>query len=129
MKVLLDTHTFLWFLLDAKSLSTKAKALIEDANTQPRLSIASLWEIAIKLSLGKLQIPQPFERFIQTQLDLNKIGILPIEIRHLEKVSALPLHHHRDPFDRLLIAQATVENISIISADPAFDAYPVTRLW
>src|SRR5574341_1492716 len=127
MKVLLDTHTFLWFLLDATRLSASAKSLIEDANTQPLLNTASLWEIAVKISLGKLQLPQPFKEFIEKQLALNKIGVLSIEIKHLAGVSTLPMHH-RDPFDRLLIAQAIVENIPIISADPAFDADPVTRV-
>ena len=127
MKLLLDTHTFLWFLDDSPQLSQKGKALLE-ADNELLLSIASLWEIAIKLRLGKLTVAVPIEVLMTQQLTQNDIELLPITVAPLIVVSTLPLHH-RDPFDRLLIAQAMVEQMPIVSADPAFDAYPVQRLW
>ena len=127
MKLLLDTHTFLWFLDDSPQLSQKGKALLE-ADNELLLSVASLWEIAIKLRLGKLTVAVPIEVLMTQQLTQNDIALLPITVAPLIVVSTLPLHH-RDPFDRLLIAQALVEQMPIVSADPAFDAYPVQRLW
>jgi len=128
VRLLLDTHSFLWFISGSTSLSPTARALIEDASNQPLLSVASLWEMAIKLSLGKLSLAQPFEVLIPQQMRLNGIKLLGIEIEHTAAVSKLPFHH-RDPFDRLLIAQAIVEQMPIVSADTAFDTYPVKRLW
>ena len=96
--------------------------------TKKFLSVASLWEIAIKLSIGKLTLSAPFNVLIPRQLSLNGFELLDIEIDHTAVVAVLPFHH-RDPFDRLLIAQAAVEKMSVISVDTAFDAYPVTRLW
>ena len=127
MKLLLDTHTFLWFLDDSPQLSQKGKALLE-ADNELLLSVASLWEIAIKLRLGKLTVAVPIEVLMTQQLTQNDIVLLPITVAPLIVVSTLPLHH-RDPFDRLLVAQALVEQMPIVSADPAFDAYPVQRLW
>ena len=127
MKLLLDTHTFLWFLDDSPQLSQKGKTLLE-ADNELLISIASLWEIAIKLRLGKLTVAMPIEVLMTQQLTQNDIALLPITVAPLLVVSTLPLHH-RDPFDRLLIAQAMVEQMPIVSADPAFDAYPVQRLW
>ncbi len=92
------------------------------------LSIASLWEIAIKVNLKKLTLPDAYETFIPKQLTLNSIEVLPVIIEHLTVVAKLPLHH-RDPFDRLLIAQAIAENMEIISADPKFDSYGINRRW
>lgn len=128
MNILLDTHTFLWFVNDDSLLSEPAKRLIEDDASQPFLSAASLWEIAIKMSLGKLTLKQPYEIFIPEQLALNGIGILNIAITHTAAIAALPFHH-RDPFDRLLIAQAKTENMPVVSADAAFDAYGIKRIW
>ena len=127
MRLLLDTHAFLWFIDDNPRLSSSAKSLLESHNDL-LLSTASLWEIAIKFSLGKLGLPEPFDPFVRQHLSLNAIDILQIEVAHLGAVSTLPLHH-RDPFDRLLIAQAMVEKLSIVSADAAFDEYPIGRLW
>ena len=123
----LDTHTFLWFIDDSPQLSQKGKALLE-ADNELLLSIASLWEIAIKLSLGKLTVEMPTEVLMTQQLTRNDIDVLPITVAHLVMVSTLPFHH-RDPFDRLLIARAIVEQIPIVGVDPTFDAYPVQRLW
>lgn len=127
MKFLLDTHTFLWFIDDNPKLSQNAKTLLEEDH-ELLLSIASLWEIAIKLSLGKLTIAISYDELMTQQLEINSIDILPITIAHLKVVSGLPLHH-RDPFDRLLIAQSIVECIPIVSADSAFDSYTVERFW
>lgn len=128
MRLLLDTHTFLWFIGGSPNLGATARMLIEDASNQSFLSVASLWEMAIKVSIGKLSLGQPFEILFPRQLMLNGIDLMGIEIRHVAVVSELPFHH-RDPFDRLLIAQAMVERMPIVSADLAFDAYPVERLW
>jgi PIN domain nuclease of toxin-antitoxin system len=128
VRLLLDTHTFLWFLADDPQLSPTARSLIEDGTNEILLSMASLWEIAIKVSLGKLTLGGAFATFIPDQLTLNAFGLLPIELAHVTAVAALPFHH-RDPFDRLLVAQALVEPLPIISRDPALDAYGVTRKW
>jgi PIN domain nuclease of toxin-antitoxin system len=128
VRLLLDTHSFLWFINGSPQISTNARTLIEDASNQPLLSAASLWEMAIKLSLGKLSLAQPFEVLIPQQMRLNGIKLLGIEIEHTAAVSRLPFHH-RDPFDRLLIAQAMVEQMPIVSADTAFDTYSIKRLW
>ena len=127
MKFLLDAHTFLWFIEDNPRLSTEAKKLLE-SNVDLLISAGSLWEIAIKISIGKLTLTQPFEAFIPDQLAKNAIGLLPITVEHLVLVSALPFHH-RDPFDRLLIAQAIAEQLSIVSIDEKFDSYSVNRVW
>jgi PIN domain nuclease of toxin-antitoxin system len=128
MKVLLDTHAFLWFIMGSASLSVNARALIEDAGNERLLSVASLWEIAIKTSLGKLTLSAPFDELIPAQLKLNGIDLLNIKVDHLSTLTTLPFHH-RDPFDRLIIAQAIVEKLPVVSLDGAFDTYGVTRHW
>ena len=127
MRLLLDTHTFLWFIEDSPRLSAKAKNLLE-LDVELLLSTASLWEIAIKISLGKLTLMQPFKDFIPDQLAKNGIEELPIRVEHLTLVTSMPFHH-RDPFDRLLIAQAISEQIAIVSIDGRFDQYGVKRIW
>ena len=128
MRVLLDTHTFLWFLLEDPQLSTTASDVIIDPTNDIEVSPATYWEIAIKIRLGKYALPEPYDIFIEREITTNDFHILPIEPKHTAVLTTLPLHH-RDPFDRLLIAQALVEAIPILSVDTAFDAYPVTRLW
>lgn len=128
MTALLDAHAFLWFITGSPKLSNKARSVIEEQSQTSLLSVASLWEIAIKHSLGRLTLAAPFNQIIPLQLNTNGIGLLGIELAHLDVLVTLPFHH-RDPFDRLLIAQAIVAQIPIVSADAAFDAYPVTRLW
>ena len=128
MNVLLDTHAFLWFIEGNPRLSNHAKETIRDPRTELFLSMANLWEIAIKASLGRLSLFQPFAVLIPEQLALHEIAVLQIEIDHLVQLMLLP-RHHGDPFDRLLIAQSIVEQIPIVSVDPAFDAYTVSRLW
>lgn len=127
MKLLLDTHVFLWFIMGSPHLSAEARTLIEDEKNRKFISIASLWEIAIKSSIGKLTLSASFDQLIPQQLTLNGFELLPIEFTHLAAVATLPFHH-RDPFDRLLIAQAIVEKMPIMSIDSAFEAYNVTRL-
>ncbi len=127
MKLLLDTHAFLWFIDDSPALSIRGKSLLE-AENEIFLSVGSLWEIAIKLRLGKLTVAMPTESLMTVHLTANNIEILPICVPHLIHVSTLTFHH-RDPFDRLIIAQAIVEQMPVVSADPTFDAYPIERLW
>jgi PIN domain nuclease of toxin-antitoxin system len=128
MNILLDTHAFLWFIDDNPRLSESARVLIESEEAQPFVSMASLWEIAIKISLGKLQLTEPYESFFPKQLALNGIGILNLSVEHTAAIAALPFHH-RDPFDRLLAVQSKTENMTLVSADPTFDAYGVKRIW
>ena len=128
MKYLLDTHTLLWFLQGDKKLSDKARQFIDNPSNEKFLSVASLWEIAIKMSLGKLVLGKSFEKLFPEQLHFNHIQILAITIDSLTKLATLPFHH-RDPFDRLIIAQALVERLPIIGADAAFDAYGISREW
>ncbi len=128
MNILLDTHTFLWFVDDNSRLSQSARVLIESEDSQPFLSVASLWEIAIKISLGKLTLKQPYETFIPQQLALNGIGVLNISLEHTAAIATLPFHH-RDPFDRLIAVQAKIDEMVLLSADPIFDAYGAKRVW
>lgn len=128
MKLLLDTHTFLWFIAGNQSLSSNARLLIEDAANDKFISPASLWEIAIKFSLGRLPLSAPFDALIPQQMSINGFELLPIEIEHIAAVATLP-HHHRDPFDRLLVAQSLVERMPVIGIDVMFDAYGINRLW
>ena len=128
MKVLVDTQTFLWFVLGDPQLSSKARTLIEDPGNEKLISPASYWEIAIKVSIGKYSLSKPYADFVERGIIDNGFVILPIEPKHTAVVATLPLHH-RDPFDRLIIAQAIVEQIPVVGNDEAFDAYPVTRLW
>ena len=128
MRVLLDTHALLWYTLADPQLSSVARTLILDPANEILISPASYWEIAIKVSIGKLPLHRPYEDFMDVCLDQYKFVILPVEPRHTAALIAMPFHH-KDPFDRLLIAQCLVEGIPIVSADRAFDPYGVTRLW
>ena len=128
MRYLLDTNALLWFLADDKKLSHRARQLIESSSHESFCSIASLWEIAIKTGLGKLDLDKPFEQMFPEQLRLNRIEVLDITVDSLIKLTTLPLHH-RDPFDRLIIAQGLAEGLPIISVDTTFDAYGIDRKW
>lgn len=128
MKLLLDTHSFLWFIDGSPKLSTTARALIEDPANERFLSIASTWEIAIKQSIGKIAFAQSLATFLTEQLVINDVGVLGITLAHVYHTAGLPFHH-RDPFDRMILAQSLVEGIPIVSVDSVFDAYGVTRLW
>ncbi len=129
MSFLLDTSSFLWFIYEERRLSLAAMTLLEDSGNAIYLSLASIWEIAIKANLGRgLELRQPFAEFIDYQLNTNRFQVLNINISHLKQVADLPLIH-RDPFDRLLIAQSLAENLPIITNDRAFDAYQIQRVW
>jgi PIN domain nuclease of toxin-antitoxin system len=128
MKLLLDTHTMLWFFWDDPQLSAHAKQLIVDPNNQKLVSIASIWEIAIKTAVGKIHLGEPARIFLPREITRNNFDLLPISFEHATAVESLPMHH-RDPFDRLLIAQAMIEKIDLVTIDLAFDAYPVKRQW
>ncbi|HEU5115520.1 MAG TPA: type II toxin-antitoxin system VapC family toxin [Isosphaeraceae bacterium] len=128
MRLLLDTHAVLWFALNDSQLSGTAISLILDPANEKFVSPASDWEIAIKISAGKYSLAVPFEDFFRNAVDDNGFRRLPIELRHTAALTTLP-YHHRDPFDRLLVATALVEGLALVSADSAFDAYGVTRLW
>lgn len=128
MKLLLDTHAFLWFIGGKDELSVHARQLMEDASNERYLSVASLWEMAIKVSIGKLKVPLPLTRLVREHVTGNAIEVLPIEPEHLDEQRKLPFHH-RDPFDRLIIAQAIVEEMKLITRDEAFAAYEVRCVW
>ncbi|MDM8563213.1 type II toxin-antitoxin system VapC family toxin [Candidatus Marithioploca araucensis] len=119
---MLDTHTFLWFITANPKLSNSARLLIEDIANKRLLSIASLWEITIKASQGKLKLSIPFTDLVTTQIQDNAISLLPIMSEHLKIMFTLPFYH-KDPFDRLLIAQAIAESIPIITKDAIFQQY------
>jgi PIN domain nuclease of toxin-antitoxin system len=126
--LLLDTHAMLWFLWDDARLSKNAKTLIEDADNRKLVSVASCWEIAIKVGLGKLNLGEPSRSFLPREIARNNFGVLPISVDHATMVASLA-PHHKDPFDRLLIAQAMVEGFALVGADVVFDEYGVSRLW
>jgi len=128
VRVLLDTQALLWFLLDDPRLSKPARAIISQRDSEVAVSPASYWEIAIKISLGKYALDEPLARFFERQLRDNRFDILPLLPSHAGQVASLPFHH-RDPFDRLIIAQALVERLPVVSNDAQWDAYPVQRLW
>jgi PIN domain nuclease of toxin-antitoxin system len=128
LRILLDTHTFLWFTLGDAQLSAAALALINASSNDKLVSPATYWEIAIKVSIGKMPLNQPYEDFLDRGIRQNGFDILHIEPRHTVVVATLP-YHHKDPFDRLLIAQALVEGVPIVSNDVVLDLYGVTRLW
>ncbi len=128
MRLLLDTHTLLWFALMDPKLSGTAMSLIMDPGNEKLVSPVSYWEIALKISVKKYALSKPFEDFMDEAIDKNGFSYLHIEPKHAAVLSALPFHH-KDPFDRMLIAQAIVEGVPIISCDSAFDAYGVARLW
>jgi PIN domain nuclease of toxin-antitoxin system len=128
MTLLLDTHSFLWFWWDDPQLSETAKQAICDATNRKLISTVSCWEIAIKVSLKKLDLGVPYRGFIHEHMVRNNFELLQITDEHLAMLVALPFHH-KDPFDRLLIAQALYEQIPLVSVDPQLDAYSVTRIW
>lgn len=128
MRLLLDTHTLLWFALGDERCSGKARQLIEDPANEKWVSPASHWELAIKIALGKYEVPGLFENFVRAAVDDNGFSTLAILPKHTGFLINLP-RHHRDPFDRLLIAQAMAESMHVVSADEAFDAYLVKRVW
>ena len=127
MQYLLDTHAFLWFINGDPLLSNKARAVIENPAHDRYVSTASFWEMAIKLNLGKLKLDMSF-RDLYREVDKNGFSLLPITIAHTEKIVSLNLYH-RDPFDRMLIGQAMIDKLTIISADSKFHNYKIKHIW
>ncbi|MFQ5345782.1 MAG: type II toxin-antitoxin system VapC family toxin [Mariprofundus sp.] len=128
MRLLLDTHTFIWAATLDDRLSPNARDLLLDSDNELFLSTASIWEMAIKSSIGKLILQQPIEQIINEQIQINGLQILNIESTHALAVASLPWHHC-DPFDRLLIGQSKLESMTILGCDGVMDAYGVKRMW
>ncbi|MBL1208726.1 type II toxin-antitoxin system VapC family toxin [Geminocystis sp. GBBB08] len=128
MKILLDTHAFIWWNLTPEKLSLNGLNLIENQENILYLSIASVWEMQIKISINKLHFDNPLSEIITYQQNINNVQILPIELEHIWQLKNLPLHH-KDPFDRMLIAQAMTEKIPILSIDSVLNNYSVNIIW
>ena len=128
MKLLLDTHVIIWSAGNPEKLSQRVRNLLIDSNNFWVVSMASVWELQIKSHLGKLNLSLSLPNFIETQQRVNNLQLLPIELTHIYALEALP-SHHRDPFDRIIIAQAIVEKMPLLSIDAVFDVYPVQRVW
>lgn len=128
MNLLLDTQVILWFFWDDPQLGHRARTVITEARNRKLVSVASCWEIAIKAGLGKLHLGEPAHAFLTRELARNNFELLAISLEHATAVEKLPAHH-RDPFDRLLVAQAISERLPIVSADEALDAYEIERIW
>ena len=128
MRLLLDTHTFLWLDGSPEHLSPAALAACEEPTNELYLSVVSAWEIQIKHQIHRLQLDVPLEEMIQGQQTANDLKILSVELHHVYSLRQLPLHHH-DPFDRLLIAQAKADQMRLVSADNQFAPYLVDVLW
>jgi PIN domain nuclease of toxin-antitoxin system len=127
MKVLLDSHAFLWAISSHAKVSPRVRQIF----TGPHdllLSVVSMWEILIKTQIGKLRLPSAAGEYLLKQMARNHIEALPVNLDHVLRVESLPAHH-RDPFDRLLIAQSLEEALPIVTADPVFSLYPVTTIW
>ena len=128
MRLLLDTHAFLWFVWDVPQLSLTARKLIESADNEIFVSAASVWEVAIKVSTGKMAVGGDVTDFFADHTARNLILLLPISPGHAGAVSTLPFHH-KDPFDQLLVAQSQLEELTLLSADVILDAYGISRIW
>jgi PIN domain nuclease of toxin-antitoxin system len=127
MRLLLDTHAFLWFVTGHARLSRRARRALDDRSAELFLSVASVWEMAIKASLGRLALPSSTADYIGGKVQ-SGLQVLPVEWPHATAVETLPFHH-RDPFDRLLVAQAQIEDLAIVSGDPTFRKYDVRTVW
>jgi PIN domain nuclease of toxin-antitoxin system len=127
MKLLLDTHTFIWMDSDPGRLSATAATALRDPANGVWLSVVSVWEMAIKADLGKLVLRQPLDQIVRDQ-QANGVQIIPVQLAHVLGVVGLPAAH-KDPFDRLLVAQAVAEGMELVTADPVFAHYPVRVLW
>lgn len=127
MKLLLDTHTLLWYVSGQRELGSNAQTVIRDSANEAVVSMASLWEIAIKQSLGKLELHPDIDGLV-AKCSFARIDLLGISVRHVKRLVTLP-HYHRDPFDRILVAQALEDGFRVVSRDPALDAYGIERIW
>ncbi|GCA75762.1 hypothetical protein MiTe_02598 [Microcystis aeruginosa NIES-2520] len=128
MQLLLDTHSFIWWSINSEKLSLTRQDLLFDRNNRLFLSVASVWEMQIKLQLGKLQLNPSLQELIKNQITINNLEILSIDLAHIWTLATL-IHYHKDPFDRLLISQSITEIMPILSIDEIFDRYPVQRIW
>jgi PIN domain nuclease of toxin-antitoxin system len=128
MKLLLDTHSFIFYVDRPDALPSAARAALEDPSNDLFLSLVSPWEMQIKSTLGKLQLGKPVAELVQAELDRAAIQLLPITLHHIDAVSRLP-NHHRDPFDRLLVAQAIHEGLTLVSSDQTITKYAAPVLW
>ncbi|NCR55994.1 MAG: type II toxin-antitoxin system VapC family toxin [Microcystis aeruginosa L211-07] len=128
MQLLLDTHSFIWWSINSEKLSLTGQDLLFDRNNRLFLSVASVWEMQIKLQLGKLQLNLSLQELIKNQITINNLEILSIDLAHIWTLATL-IHYHKDPFDRLLISQSITEIMPILSIDEIFDRYPVQRIW
>lgn len=128
MKLLLDTHTFIWLDSNPSRLSAQVRSLLQDPNNTLLLSVVSIWEMQIKTQIEKLQLSIPLAELVESQRRANMIEILPVSLSHVLALDQLPLHH-KDPFDRLLIAQAKIENATLVSQDAILARYSVQLLW
>ena len=128
MRVLIDTHVFIWWTSDVKKLSSLVHNLLLDPSTEAVLSMVNIWGMQIKSSLGKLQFKTALSKLVDDEINRNRIELLPLSLSHIYALSNLP-NHHRDPFDCILIAQSIDEDLQILSIDEKFDAYGVKRLW
>jgi PIN domain nuclease of toxin-antitoxin system len=128
MRVLVDTHVFLWWVEGDRALPAKARVALANQNNECLISIVSAWELAIKAGLGKLKLALAVERYVVEHIAANRFRMLDIRMAHVGRVETLE-PHHGDPFDRLLIAQALEEGIPVVTADPVFAKYGVKRIW
>jgi PIN domain nuclease of toxin-antitoxin system len=128
MRVLLDTHVFLWWVEGDRALPAKARAVLADKENECLISLVSAWELAIKAGLGKLRLTLPVKRYVVENVAANGFRMLDIQMAHVGRVETLD-SHHGDPFDRLLIAQALEEKLPVVTADPVFRKYGVKRIW
>lgn len=127
MKLLLDTHIFIWWADQPERLSPTALSALEDEANELLLSVASVWEMQIKIQLGKLKLSLPIKELVNNQQETNALTVLPVALAHVLRLNALPFHH-KDPFDRLLIAQSIEETFTIVTADSQLSAYSVKLL-
>jgi PIN domain nuclease of toxin-antitoxin system len=128
VRLLIDTHTLIWLLDDPAQVSPVALAAVKPLTNDVLLGAATIWELSIKVGVGKLTLSLPYRQWMEKAITDLKLTILPVTVEYADRQATLP-PHHKDPFDRLLIAQALVEGIPVVSADAAFDPYGVTRLW
>jgi len=128
MKLLLDTHTFIWWSDEPERLSERVLEACQNSDNELILSIASIWEMQIKIQLGKLRLRHPLRYLIENQQNINSLQILSVSVSHIYMLENLPMHH-RDPFDRLLICQAIEDRLFLVSRDSVFSGYPVTLYW
>ena len=128
MNILLDSHTLIWFSQNSPQLSSSAIEILEDRNNLLFLSLVRVWEIQIKVQLGKLNLDISLSEIVKDQTKINDVQILPMKLSHIWTLDTLP-YYHKDTFDRLLISQAITENLIILGVDSVFDSYPVEKIW